>query len=107
MFTWPSQCAVFQVAINYLLGNIGNDIGKTGGIVDLGGGSVQMAYAISDEAAKNAPEPAEGEDENVKELNLFGNEYNLYVHRYVYICTCWEYIMLLQYKWSKYLNIPV
>ena len=44
-----------------------------------------MAYAISDEAAKNAPEPAEGEDENVKELNLFGNEYNLYVHRYVYI----------------------
>ena len=86
-----------QVTINYLLGNIRKDYGRTVGVVDLGGGSVQMAYAISDEDARNSPEPVEGEDVYVKKLNLLGNVYQLYVHRYVYMHLL-ECIMLQQYK---------
>jgi hypothetical protein len=40
-----------------------------------------MAYAISNEHAKNAPEPVEGEDVYVKDLTLLGKAYHLYVHR--------------------------
>lgn len=68
-----------------MLGNIGKDYGRTVGVVDLGGGSVQMAYAISDENAKNSPQHVEGEDVYVKDLNLLGTLYHLYVHRYANI----------------------
>ncbi|XP_057811985.1 apyrase-like [Salvia miltiorrhiza] len=70
--------AYMWIAINYLEGKLGNKYSKTVGVVDLGGGSVQMAYALSDEAAANAPAP-----ENVINTGVVGTNYKLYTHSYL------------------------
>jgi apyrase len=71
------------VTVNYLLGNLGKSFDHTVGIVDLGGGSVQMAYALSEEDAGKAPAGDKNEESYVQKIKLLGVTYNLYVHSYL------------------------
>lgn len=70
------------ITVNYLLSNFGKSYPSTVGVVDLGGGSVQMAYAISEEQSKKAPKP-KGSDAYITEMSLNGTNYHLYVYSYL------------------------
>lgn len=70
-----------QVALNYLYGNLGKSYSGTIATIDLGGGSVQIAYAVSKQSALNAPKLSNGEP-YVQQRSLLGTNYYLYVHRF-------------------------
>ena len=66
------------LTLNYLLGFLGKDGADTMAAIDLGGGSVQEAFALTDTQAKAAPDPL-----SVTKLKGGGRTYSVYVHRFV------------------------
>jgi len=62
------------LTLNYLLGHLGGGIEKTVAAIDMGGGSIQMAYAVDDATAKAAPSK-----DYIYKLAGGGKSYNVYV----------------------------
>ena len=54
-FPGSDEGAFAWVTVNYLLGNLGKPSKDTVGVIDLGGGSTQIMFAVPDEVAANAP----------------------------------------------------
>ena len=65
------------LTLNYLLGHLGKDPAATVAAIDLGGGSVQHAYALAADAAAAAPPGY------VRALASPGRAYDVYVHSYL------------------------
>ncbi|KAH0634446.1 hypothetical protein KY290_037857 [Solanum tuberosum] len=72
----------FWVGLNYLLRTLGKSYQNTVATIDLGGGSVQMAFALSKENSEKAPINLDGE-KYVLQKSLMGANYYLYVHSYL------------------------
>ena len=65
------------LTLNYLLGRLGQAETDTVAAIDMGGGSVQEAYAVTPEEAKQAPKP-----DYVTTLKGGGKTYSVYVYRW-------------------------
>mmetsp|Transcript_32932 Transcript_32932/g.78154 ORF Transcript_32932/g.78154 Transcript_32932/m.78154 type:complete len:449 (+) Transcript_32932:117-1463(+) len=62
------------LTLNYLLGHLGGDVSNTVAAIDMGGGSVQMAYAVDRSTASKAPSK-----DYIYKLKGGGKVYNVYV----------------------------
>ena len=63
------------LTLNYLLGHLGKPEEKTIAAIDLGGGSVQQAFAVPASEAAKAPAGY------ITQLSGGGRAYSVYVHR--------------------------
>ena len=73
-----SEGAFAWLTLNYLLGNLGKPYDETVAAIDLGGGSVQQAFAMGPTEIKEAPKP-----DYITKLKGGGKEYSVYVHSYL------------------------
>ena len=78
VFAGSDEGAFAWLTLNYLLGFLGKDGADTMAAIDLGGGSVQEAFALTDAQATAAPDPL-----YVTQLSGGGRTYSVYVHRQV------------------------
>ncbi|QDZ19941.1 apyrase [Chloropicon primus] len=67
------------VTSNYYLGNIGKPAEMTASVIDLGGGSVQRAFAL----AEGQPTPDTLADDSLRTITAGGQAYKVYVHSYL------------------------
>ncbi|KAG2445302.1 hypothetical protein HYH02_008769 [Chlamydomonas schloesseri] len=65
------------LTLNYLLGRLSGPVGKTVAAIDMGGGSIQEAFALEDAHSKLAP------TDYVVKLHGGGKTFNVYVHSYL------------------------
>lgn len=77
-----SEGAYAWLTLNYLLGKLDQGPQATVAAIDLGGGSVQEAFALPDTEATAAP------GGYVTKLKAGATTYNIYVHRFVCVCDC-------------------
>lgn len=54
--TGKDEGAFAWLTLNYLLGKLDGPVEGTVAAIDMGGGSIQEAFALTDEAAKSAPQ---------------------------------------------------
>lgn len=66
------------LTLNYLLGRLGKAESETVAAIDLGGGSVQEAYAMTEPEAEILPD-----QQYLTTLNGGGRKYNVYVYSYL------------------------
>jgi apyrase len=66
------------LTLNYLLGRLGRPHSETVAAIDLGGGSVQEAFAMSSSEARNAPHA-----DYITKLRGGGQQYSVYVYSYL------------------------
>jgi len=71
------EAAFAWLALNYLQGRLGRDPADTSATVDMGGGSIQLAYAMDERDAARAPEGY------VREMSGAGRAYPVYVHSWL------------------------
>ena len=76
MHAGADEGAFAWLTLNYLLGHLGKEAGQTVAAIDLGGGSVQQAFAIPEADVAGAP------DGYITQLSGGGRTYHVYVHRW-------------------------
>eukprot|EP00118_Oscarella_pearsei_P017115 m.168610 g.168610 ORF g.168610 m.168610 type:complete len:96 (+) comp38962_c2_seq2:170-457(+) len=75
--TWNHSGLFAWLSVNFLRGTLGQESAATAGILDLGGGSVQIALAHDKNVTVGA----------IRQFNIFNRNYRLFIKRYYYIQT--------------------